>query len=267
VYRVSDFLVALLYYKITAFKEVLKVSEQPIHTEIFKGDFGDKTSFSYLAYPKEKEKPVPGVLVIPELWGLTDQTKSRAERLAKLGYAAIAVDIYGSAWVGETSKIAYAAMDDLYANIDRTFDRLMVLLNGLKNHRLVDEKKLVSMGYCLGGALSLHLARKGVELSGVVSFHGNLVPRVVSKGINTKILVCHGGADTTVPDTQVQSFKEEMDSLGADYKFVVYPDALHGFTNPTATEKGKKFNMPIGYNEEADKASWQDMLKFFKEIF
>ena len=106
------------------------------------------------------------------------------------------------------------------------------------------------------------------SFKGVVSFHGGLAGVPANKALlKSKILVCHGGADKFVPQKDVEAFKHQMDSIGADYKFIVYPNATHAFTNPDATAIGKKFNMPIEYNPQADKDSWNDMKMFFRKIF
>jgi dienelactone hydrolase len=114
----------------------------------------------------------------------------------------------------------------------------------------------------------LNLARMGEDLKGVVSFHGNLAVTIPEKDrIKADILVCHGGADPFVPQDEVNKFKKQMDSIGAKYTFKVYEGATHAFTNPDATENGKKFNIPISYNAAADTASWNDMKAFFSTIF
>ena len=105
------------------------------------------------------------------------------------------------------------------------------------------------------------------RLKGVVTFHGGLSGIPPDKNLlKAKILVCHGGADE-FENPHLAEFKKQMDSVGADYKLIVYPGATHAFTNPASTENGKKFNMPIKYNAEADTASWNDMKIFFKELF
>jgi dienelactone hydrolase len=58
-----------------------------------------------------------------------------------------------------------------------------------------------------------------------------------------------------------------MTDAKVDFKFVNYPGAVHAFTNPEATENGKKFNLPLAYNAKADKESWKELKKFFAEIF
>ncbi len=239
------------------------------HTEILTIHLGDHKSKSYLAYPAGLESPQPGVLVIPEFWGLTEHTKNKALKLAELGYCALALDVYGEGWVGNTAEESAQAMNQLFSDMDKTSERMLEYLKTLKDLKQTDETKTASIGYCLGGALSLHLARMGAEVTGVASFHGSLKARTTAKpnSVKAKILVCHGEADSMIPDDHVQSFKQEMEKARADYKFISYPDAKHGFTNPQATENGKKFNIPTAYNEKADKASFEELLKFFKEIF
>jgi len=104
-----------------------------------------------------------------------------------------------------------------------------------------------------------------------VSFHGSLSDLADSSSytpsIKTKILVCHGANDQMISSEQVQHFKKQMDSVGADYKFISYPDAEHGFSNPQATENGKTFQIATAYNEEADTDSWQQMLSLLKKTF
>ena len=241
-----------------------------IHTESLSIHLGEHTSKSYLAYPLDQNKPRPGVLVIPEFWGLTEVTRNRARSLAQDGYCALALDVYGEGWVGETAADAAEKMDQLFSDMDTTSERLKGYWSALKNLKQTDENKTASIGYCMGGALSLHLARMGVDVTGVVSFHGKLSPLSVAHHaghIKSKVLVCHGGADVMIPEKDVLNFKKEMEEVRADYKFITYPSAQHGFTNPQATEKGRKFNIPIAYNETADKAGYNEMIQFFNRIF
>jgi dienelactone hydrolase len=141
-------------------------------------------------------------------------------------------------------------------------------LEQFKKNIQVDPNKMAGIGYCFGGGILLNLARMGEPLNGVVSFHGSLIGTPADKTLTkAEILVCHGDADPFVPKEQVEQFKKEMDSIGKAYTFKAYPGALHAFTNPDATELGKKFNIPVAYNAAADTASWNDMKDFFARIF
>jgi len=113
----------------------------------------------------------------------------------------------------------------------------------------------------------LNAAKLGAPFKGVVSFHGSLSGVPVKKELlKSDILVCHGDADPFVPKTEVDQFRKSMDSVKARYTFNAYPGALHAFTNPAATDVGKRFNLPIAYNQAADSASWNDMKAFFGRV-
>ena len=240
-----------------------------VHTEVLSMKIEDHQSRSYLAYPAGQTNNLPGVMVLPEFWGLTERTKGCAYKLATQGYAALAVDIYGNELTPSTAKEASAEMQKTLDNIEKTTQHIYACLEALQDLQQVNEKKLAVMGYCLGGGLALHMARLGANIKGAVSFHGGLTPKKGVKNINlqAKLLVLHGSKDSMIPMEQVEVFKKEMDELGATYKVVCYPEAQHGFTNPQATENGKKFNIPTAYDEQTDKASWREMSEFLKEIF
>jgi dienelactone hydrolase len=139
----------------------------------------------------------------------------------------------------------------------------------LKKNEYVDPARIGAIGYCYGGGVVLNMARAGVDLKGVVSFHGSLSTTLpAEKGkVKAKVLVCNGGADKFISEKDIDNFKQEMKAAGVDFKFISYKGALHAFTNPAATELGKKFNMPIAYNKHGDIKSWEEMQRFFKIIF
>jgi dienelactone hydrolase len=85
--------------------------------------------------------------------------------------------------------------------------------------------------------------------------------------IKTQILVLTGGNDPFVPQEQIDAFKKEMDTAGADYELVIYPGVKHSFTNPDADKYGKQFELPLEYNKEADEKSWAQMKEFLKSVF
>ncbi len=217
-----------------------------------------------IAYNSNDNSKRPAVLVVPEWWGTVPFTASRAEELAKLGYVAMTVDMYGNGKSVDNPKDAGAAATPFYQNPQMAKKRLEAALNELKKHPQVDTSRIGAIGFCFGGSMVLNAAKLGEDFDAVVSFHGGLEGPTPDKSLlKSKILVCHGGADPFVPQHQVDVFKKQMDSVGADYTFKVYPGAKHAFTNPNATETGKKFNIPIEYNAQADSTSWQDMKDFF----
>lgn len=226
------------------------------------------TLIGYVVYNEASDQPRPGVLVVPEWWGLDDYTRSRARQLAELGYIALAVDMYGNGRHAATPDEAGKAAGAFYTNAALIKSRVAAALAEIKTFSQTDTSRIAAIGYCFGGAMVLNAAKMGLPFNGVVSFHGSLAGGTPDKDLlKSKILVCHGGADKFISPEEEAQFKKGLDSIGADYTFKSYPGALHAFSNPAATATGKKFNLPIAYNAAADSASWQDMKAFFGKIF
>jgi len=222
---------------------------------------------SYVVYDENVEGKRPAVLVVHEWWGLNDYVKRRANMLAEMGYVAMAVDMYGNGRMGNDPGAAQALAMPFYQNPAMAKKHFDMALEELKKNPNVDQSKIAGIGYCFGGGMLLNFARMGEPLNGVVSFHGSLLGTPADKNLTkAEILVCHGEKDDFV-NAEVAPFKKQMDSIGKSYTFKSYPGATHSFTNPDATEIGKKFNMPIEYNAAADSTSWNDMKDFFARIF
>jgi dienelactone hydrolase len=193
----------------------------------------------------------------------------RADMLAKLGYIAFAADMFGNGKTADNPTDAQKYAGESMKDPAVLKAKFLAAVDYLKQDEHVDSTRIAAIGYCYGGGVVLNMARAGVDLKGVVSFHGSLGAVIpAEKGnVKAKILVCSGGADKFISEKDVEGFKKEMSDAGADMKYVAYPGALHAFSNPDATALGKKFNMPIAYNAKADKGSWSEMQKFFKTNF
>jgi dienelactone hydrolase len=229
---------------------------------------GATTMIGYVAYDSSYSTKRPIIMIAPEWWGVTDYTKRRAQQLAALGYVAFVVDYYGDGKIAANPGDAMSLAMPLYKDPQAAKSHFDAALATAEKYSDVDPTKVGAIGYCFGGAMILNTARLGEDIKGLVTFHGGLVGVPPTKGLlKAKILVCHGGDDKFVKPEEVATFKKQMDSIGADYKFIVYPGATHAFSNPDATANGIKFNMPIAYNEAADKGSWQAMQDFFDKIF
>jgi dienelactone hydrolase len=218
----------------------------------------------FVVYDENKEGTRPAVLVVHEWWGLNDYTKMRARELAKLGYIAMAVDMYGNGKQADNPDAAGKLAMPFYQDPQMAKTRFDAALATIKTFSQTDTGKIAAIGYCFGGSQVLNAAKLGDDLKSVVSFHGGLAGVPANKDLlKAAILVCHGGDDKFVPQAEVDQFKKQMDSIGANYTFKVYPGATHAFTNPNATAVGQKFSLPIAYNAAADTASWNEMKAFF----
>jgi len=223
----------------------------------------------YFAYDKNIKEKRPGVLVVHEWWGLNDYARKRARMLAELGYAALAVDMYGWGKQAEHPNDAGKFSSEIMKNFGTAKDRFIAAMEFLKAQPVVDSEKIAAIGYCFGGGIVLNMARQGIALKGVASFHGSLtaVEPAQRGSVKAKILVLHGADDKFITGEQIEAFKNEMKNAGVDFRFIAYPGALHSFTNPDADEYGKKFNIPVAYSAEADKKSWEELNSFLRQIF
>lgn len=227
---------------------------------------GDMVFKGFLAYDAAAKGKQPAVLVVHEWWGHDQHARNSARKLAKAGFVGLALDMYGDGKQAHHPKDAGELSGAVRKNLALMQQRFDAARDFLRTQPNVDADRMAAIGYCFGGTVALQMARLGEDLRSVVSFHGNLATeQPAEKGkMKSKVLVLTGGADKFVPKEQVEGFKQEMKAAGADFKVVTYPGALHSFTNPAATEAGKKFNIPLAYNAEADKKSWAEAQKFLK---
>jgi dienelactone hydrolase len=241
-------------------------AQAALHTETVEYKHGDTTLKGYLAYDDAVKGKRAGVLVVHEWWGLNDYAKHRAEMLAQLGYIAFAADMYGDGFNTASPEEAGKHAGQFQSNRSLARERLTIALDVLRKNKLCDSKRIAAIGYCFGGMCVLELARSGADIAGVVSFHGSLnTPNLAdAKSIKCKVLVCHGANDGFESPEEVAGFQKEMRDANVDWQMNIYGGAVHSFTNP----ESDKFGIPgVGYNQRAEKRSWEAMKLFFAEIF
>ncbi len=225
------------------------------------------TCKGYVAYDAKRKGKLPVILVVHEWWGCNDYALKRAMMLAELGYFAMAVDLYGDGKVATNPTEAQALTAPFYQNPKLALVRLEAAKEELKKQDRANTDNISAVGYCFGGSMVLNSVGLGMNLKAAVAFHPSLngifPPR---EGNPCRVLICHGKSDVFVKNEDVLSYRSSLDKAHINYKFFEYENATHAFTNPASTETGKKFNMPIAYNEEADKKSWQDMKEFLGSL-
>lgn len=230
---------------------------------------GGETFNGYYAYDDSFKGKRPGVLVVHEWWGYNDYTRHRADMLAAMGYAALALDMYGKGKLAEHPDTAMKFMQAVMSQPEQAAQRFDAATQLLKQQPQVKRDSIAAIGYCFGGAVVLNMARAGKDLKGVVSFHGSLSSNTPAEpgAVLAKIQVYNGAIDPFVTTEQVAAFNQEMSAAGVDYSFVNMAGAKHGFSNPAADAAGKTFGMPLAYDQTADERSWAGMAAFFEAIF
>ncbi len=227
---------------------------------------GDTACDGYLAADTAVQTPQPGILVVHDWMGLTKHTEETCLELAKLGYVALAADIYGHG-VRPADRAAAGTLAGKYKS-DRALlrQRVNAGLAQLQATQGVIPTKIAAIGFCFGGTTVLELARSGAPVAGVVSFHGGLDSPTPADGqnIKAKVLILHGADDPTIKKEDLEAFENEMRGAHVDWQMVAYGNAVHAFTQPwVGTDPSKG----VAYNEKAARRSWQAMQDFFGELF
>ncbi len=210
--------------------------------------------------------PRAGVLVFPEAFGISEHAISRAQRLATMGYVALACDLHGDGKLIDDLEQAIGALKPLFADPSRTRARAAGGLQALTARSEVDAARVAAIGFCFGGTMALELARSGAQLAAVTGFHsglGTAAPKTDARAIKARVLVCIGADDPMIPADQRAEFEAEMRDAGIDWQMHLYGKTVHSFTNQAAAKR----NMPdaIRYSPEADARSWASMEELFSE--
>jgi dienelactone hydrolase len=218
----------------------------------------------FLAYDNAVKGKRPGVLVAHEWWGLNDFAKTQAKNLARMGYAAFAVDLYGNGRSTDDIKIAGQLAGELRGT-PRLRERMKAGFAAMNSLDLVDSKRVGAIGFCFGGTAVLELAYSGADCKGIVTFHGGLIsPKEDDlKNIKAKLLVLHGAEDHTMTPEMISQFQESMRKSGADWQMMYFSNTVHSFTNPAS---GNDPSKGVAYNPLSAGRAFSYMKMFLEEV-
>jgi dienelactone hydrolase len=204
-----------------------------------------------------------GVLVFHGGGGPTAHERERIDKLAALGYVALAPDLFGEVFADRARGVA--VIGELIAEPAILRARTQAALDVLANRSDVDRERIAAIGHCFGGLAALELARSGANVRAVVSFHGRLTSMAPAKrgDIQAHVLACTGADDPFCPRDQRAVFEEEMSGAAVDWQHHIYAGAMHGFSVP-GLDPGKQPG--CAYHELADRRSWAAMLGLFAEV-
>lgn len=230
-------------------------------------DYGDKGALyeGYVARPDGAGSDKrPCVLVLHAWGGQGDFERAAADRLAGLGYIAMAADVYGKGQRGETQEECQALMGPLVGDRVELQGRLALAIETAKTLEGVDASRVAAIGFCFGGLSVLDMARMGADVKGVVSFHGLFMPaaNLTAPKISAKVLALHGWDDPMATPEDVLGFSREMSAAGADWTLNAYGHTVHAFTNPAADGSAPG----IAYHEAAARRAWASADDFLEEV-
>lgn len=227
---------------------------------------GKTTFIGHLALDEKADGRRPGVVVFPEAFGLNDHARQRAERLARLGYVALAADLHGDGVVIDDMAKLGPAIGALYSDRAEWRARARAALDALLAQPQVDGRRVAAIGFCFGGTTALELMRSGAPLAAVAIFHSGLLPGLPEDvgRVRARLLVCHGAEDPLVKKEAIDALMAELRRDKVDWQFIHYGNAAHSFTDPEADQR----KVPgLAYDEKADARSWAAMRHLFDEAF
>ena len=219
-----------------------------------------------LVYDDSVTTPRPGLLMVPNWMGPTDNAARKAARVAGTRYVVFVADMYGRDIRPSNTEEAAAAAGAVRGDRALQRQRALAALDVLRAQEQVPMQahQIGAVGFCFGGGSVLELARAGADVGGVVSFHGNLdTPDPEdARAIRAPVLVLHGADDPYVPAEQVRAFEAEMRNAEVDWQLVSYGGAVHSFTDPTANAPGE-----AEYNARVAGRAFDQMNLFLDEQF
>jgi len=235
-----------------------------IRTRLVEYHHDNVTLQGFFAWDDSKIAPQPGVLISHSWVGRDEFVCQKAIALAQTGYAAFALDMYGAGKTGNSPEENALLMRPFMEDRTLLQGRVLSALHALRSQAEADAGKIAAIGFCFGGLCVLDLARSGIDIQGVVSFHGlfSAPEHIPPQPITARVLALHGHDDPMVPPEQVAALQKELTAAGADWQIHVYGNTVHAFTNPQANDPG----FGTVYNPTADHRSWTSLLNFLHEV-
>ncbi len=237
----------------------------PIRERLIDYDHDGKTFEGLLAVDDAVTDKRPAVVISHAWGGRGTVEKGYARRIAELGYAGFALDLYGKGVFGKTTQECQALMTPLASDRSHLQARLLHVVDVVRGLPEVDAAKIVVMGFCFGGLCALDVARTGAEIKGAASFHGLFGAPGNTKGskIMAKVVAFHGWDDPMVKPDDVKALGAELTGAGADWQIHAYGGVMHAFTNPEADDPA----FGTVYDKRAADRSWASFVHFLGECF
>lgn len=243
-------------------------SDAAVATEVITYKDGETTLEGFLARPANAPAgaKLPAVMIVHQWKGLSDHERDAARRLAAMGYIAFAADIYGQGVRPQSSKDAGAEAGKYRGDRALYRRRLLAGVETVRQIPGVDPTRVAAIGYCFGGTGMLELARTGIDLRGVVSFHGGIDSPTPADGANikAKVLILHGASDALVKPEDIAAVQKELTDNKVDWQMVYYGNQVHSFTDKGATDPASA--AMVRFDAVTERRSWEAMSDFLAEV-
>jgi len=214
-------------------------------------EVNDELVYGHFVFPSDMIEPLPAVIMIHEWWGLNDNIRAMADRLAGEGYIVLAVDLFGGQ-IAESAEAARQHMLSVIEQPDFAKENIRQAYGFLND--VAGAPRIGSLGWCFGGGWSLNTAILFPEdLDAAVIYYGQVTDDVnILLPLDVPILGLFGAEDAGIPVASVEAFEAALQRLRKDYDIQIYPDVGHAFGNPTGDN----------YSAEVADDAWKRTLEF-----
>lgn len=210
-----------------------------------------KGIFGFQARPADNRKH-PALILIHEWWGLNDYIKENAKKFAKLGYVALAVDLYQGR-IGTTRGGARMLASEVRNNMDDAFENLKQAVAYLKNqpHHVYPDR-IASIGWCFGGGWSYQMAKNNLGVKASIIYYGRFNPRDDLSKMRAVILGHFAENDRVIKVDNAREFQAKVKTLNGNHEIYIYQNVGHAFDTPGGRN----------YNPEAAALAWKRTIRF-----
>ncbi len=225
-----------------------------VSDELAYAEVADELVYGYFVFPSDMMEPLAAIIVIHEWWGLNDNVRAMADRLAAEGYIVLAVDLYGG-------KVASSAAEARKLMLSVSEDTELASENIRQAYNFVSSAagapRIGSLGWCFGGGWSLKTAMLFPdELDAAVIYYGKVTgDEDLLRPVNAPILGLFGADDTGISVESVRQFEAALERLRKRHEIHIFPGASHAFANPTGNN----------YNADVAELAWEKTLEFLHQ--
>ena len=229
-----------------------KAPQRPVVAETLPyAEVDEELVYGHFVFPADMVDPLPGVIVIHEWWGLNDEVRAVADRIAAEGYVVLAVDLFGGSST-QSPADARQLMVNVVENPDLANENISQAYQFLVDSG--QAPRIGTLGWDFGGGWALNTAMLFPDgLDAVVIYYGQITDNQARlEPINAPILGLFGANDRGIPVAVVRKFEQALEILDKNYEIEIYPDADHAFANPAGPN----------YNAAAAEQAWARTLEF-----
>lgn len=228
--------------------------------------FNETTMSGYFAVPSDAAQPLPGLLIVHDAWGLTDEVKSLAEKFASLGFAVFCADAWGDRFCPSSEDEIGSSIGAMVHNRAEWQGRISAAFDVLESQPESNAEAIGGLGYCFGGASILEHLRIGGRIHSAVSIHGGL--DLLDSGWNASsyeaaVLLCTGSDDPMATESQRATLQQEMSTAGITWEVDLYSHTVHAFTSPKSAHSPRKDL--FDYNPLSSQRAWDRTVNFLHE--